>query len=259
MGLEINIRSIIPVSILMLSLALLSCGKEKQAEKEKLSPPPGHAKAIESYKKSVEESKKVVVAKVNGVEITTHDLINEMNVVAPQYIKPGQKKDPQVDEKVKKEALDRLVYRELAVQEAVRQGMKVAPEKIGDSLKRIKADLKSEDAFRQKLMISGITEEGLKKQIERDLLVGMITEKEIFGKIAIDQKQVEKTYAKKKDSYKGVSGNPMSLEEARPLIEQELMAPAVAKREYEWVEGLKKSARIEITLGQSADKIHSVE
>lgn len=252
-------KSIIAISVLVLSLALLSCSKEKQAEKKTPAVPPGHEKVIESYKKSVEESKKVVVAKVNGAGITMHELINEMNVIGPRYVKPGQQRDSKLDDKVRQEALDGLIYRELAVQEAVRQGMKVPPEQIQDSLKKIKTGMKTEDAFRQRLTMSGLTEEGLKKQVERDLLVEMITEKEIFEKINVDQKQVEKVYAKKKDSYKDTSGKPMSLEEARPLIEQELMAPAVAKRENEWIEGLKKSARIEMTLDQSADKIRSVK
>jgi hypothetical protein len=50
----------------------------------------------------------------------------------------------------------------------------------------------------------------------------------------------------------------LSLEEGRPLIEQELMTPAVNKREDEWVAELKKAAKIEITLGQSAKEIRSV-
>jgi hypothetical protein len=180
-----------------------------------------------------------------------------MNEIAPAYVKPGQKRNPQVDEKVKKEALDRLIYRELAVQEAVRQGMRVPPEKIGDALRKIKAGLKSEDAFRENLAKSGLTEKDLKKQIERNLFIDMITEKEIFNKVQIDPQQVKKAYARDKSYYKGPSGQ-MSFEEARPLIEQKLMTSAVQKREDEWVGLLKKAARINITLGQSAKEIHGI-
>ena len=41
-----------------------------------------------------------------------------------------------MDEKVRKEAMDRLIYRELAIQEAARQGMTAAPEKIGEAIIR---------------------------------------------------------------------------------------------------------------------------
>ncbi|HYA31330.1 MAG TPA: hypothetical protein VED67_01125, partial [Thermodesulfovibrionales bacterium] len=125
-------------------------------------------------------------------------------------------------------------------------------------LKKMKADLKTEDAYRGKLAQAGLTEEELKKQIERGLLVEMITEKEIFGKVKVAPTDVEKAYAKGKASYRDASGNPMSFDNARPLIEEELMKAAVARREDEWTAGLKKTARIEITLDHTAGGIHAV-
>lgn len=248
-----SLQSIIGlVLVLTLTLAGFSCSSRKAEKEGKPAMPPEQGKIMEKYKKSIEAAKKITVAKVNGVDISMHDLIKEMNVIGPQYIKPGQKRDSQVDEKVKKDALDRLIYRELAVQEAVRKGMKVPPENISDEFKKINANL------RENLIKSGLTEEEIKKQIERNLLIEMITEAEIFGKVTIDPEQVKKTYEKKKASYKGPSGQ-MSLEEARPLIEKELMTLAVNKREDEWVNELKKTAKIEITLGQSAKEIHSIK
>ncbi len=242
-----------------LALAGVSCKGDKASSKGTANMTPEQAKAVESYKKSIEDSKKAIVAKVNGVNITMRDLIEEMNTIAPQYIKSGQERNTKVDEKVRKDALDRLIYRELAVQEATRQGIKVPTEAIADRLKKLKTGLKSEDAYRENLARSGLTEDELKKQFERNILVDMITEKEIFGKVAIDPQQVKKTYVKKKASYKGPSGQQMSLEEARPFIERELMTPAVHKREDEWVEGLKKAAKIEITVDQSAKGIQAVK
>jgi len=99
---------------------------------------------------------------------------------------------------------------------------------------------------------SGITEEELKKQLEKNILIEMITEKEIFNKVNIDPGEVKKTYAREKKSFKGPSGQ-MSFEEARPAIEEKLMPAAVKKREDEWVEELKKAARIEIISDQSAN------
>jgi len=39
----------------------------------------------------------------------------------------------------------------------------------------------------------------------------------------------------------------MTFEEARPLIEKDLMTSAVQKREDEWVAEMRKGARIDIT------------
>ncbi len=182
-----------------------------------------------------------------------------MNEIVSQYIKPGQKKDPGIDEKVRKEALDRLIYRELAVQEAKRQGIQPPSGAVDEQLKKFKAALKTEDAYRQKLKDSGLSEDDLRKQIARNILVEMINEKEIFDKVKVDPMLVKKTYAKEKASYKGPSGAQMSFDEARPIIEEKLMKPLVQKREDEWVEGLEKTAKIEITLDKSAKDIHRLK
>jgi len=234
----------------------ISCSKEKSAEKTALSPE--RAKMFEEHKKGISESKKTIVAKVNGVDISMFELISEMNAVAPKYIKPGQKKTPEIDAQVRKEALDRLIYRELAVQEAVRQGLMVSQEKIDQEIKKIRADLKSEEAYQKNLAARGMTEAELKKWFERAFLVEMITEKEVFDKVKIDPNLIKKTYEREKASYKGPSGQ-MSFEEAKPAIEEKLMTPRIQKREDEWVDKMKKNARIEITLGKAAKAIQSVQ
>ncbi len=248
-------KMIICMLLLAVSFSGISCSREKSAEKT--VPSPEQAKILEEQKKGFPESKKTVVAKVNGVDISMFELISEMNTVAPKYIKPGQKKDPQIDEQIKKEALDLLINRELAVQEAVRQGMKVPQEKVDQQIKKIRADLKSEEAFQQKLSATGMKELELKKQLERAFLVEMITQKEVFDKVKIDIGLIRKTYEKDIASYKGPSGQ-MSFEEARPAIEEKLMTPRIQKREDEWVDKMKKNAKIEITLGKAAEAIQSV-
>ena len=244
--------------IMLIFLAGVACNRNKEAAKPAVKLPPGHEKAVEAITKSMEEAKKAIEAKVNGVVISGYDLVKEMNAIAPQYIKPGQPKDPKVDEKVRKEALDRLIYRELAVQEAMKQGLQVPPQNIDQEIAKMKKTLKTEDAYRQKLSSLGVTEAELRKQIERSILIDMVTEKEIFDKVKVDPNLVKKTYAKEKGSYKGPSGQVMSFEEARPLIEEKLMTPLVQKREDEWVAQLKKAAKIEISQEQASKKIHAV-
>ena len=252
---KILVRTIFLIALIAVELTGVSCNRDKVSGTGTTTPASEQAKMAEERGRSAEKFKKTTVAKVNGVDISAYDLIKEINVIAPQHVKPGQERDAKLVEKMNKEALDRLIYRELAIQEATRQGIKVPSEAVAEELKRTKADLKSEDAYREQLAKSGITEEELKKQIERNILVEMITEKEIFNKVTVDPAEVKKTFAGKKKSFKGPSGQ-MSFEEARPAIEEELMAAAVKKREDEWVEGLKKAARIEITSDQSAKGAH---
>jgi hypothetical protein len=233
------------ITVLFTGITLISCKGDTAQKKEPSNRTAEPSRIAEERLKRFEESKKMIEAKVNGVPISRFDLVEEMNAVAPQYMKPGQKRDIKTDEKIRKEALDRLIYRELAVQAAKKQGMKAPAEAIAEELKKIRAERKTEDAFRQNLSKSGITEEDLKRRIERNILVEMITEKEIFGKATVDLDKAKKVYEKRRESFKRPSG-PMTFEEARPLIENELKTAAVQEREDAWVEELRKGARIEI-------------
>ncbi len=255
---KIHARTLSLMLLCAVALTPVSCNRNK-TDKATAPLPPEHTKMVEAYNKSIEESKKVIVAKVNGVDITMNDLIREMNAIGPQYLKPGQKRDPQLDKKVEKDALDRLIYRELAVQDAIKQGLNVPPQVMKQEMQKLRARFKTEDAFRASLAKQGVTEDELRKAIQRDLLVEMITEKEIFDKVKVDPALVKKTYEKEKGSFIGPTGKQMSLEEARPIIEQKLMTPLVHKREDAWVDELKKSAKIQITMDESAKKIHSIQ
>jgi len=248
---KILVRTIFLIVLITIELTGASCNRDKVSGTGTTNPASEQSKMLEERKKSADKLKKTTVAKVNGVDISAYDLVKEINAIAPQHVKPGQEIDAKVVEKMNKEALDRLIYRELALQEATRQGMKVPSEVVADELNKTKAELKSEDAYRENLVKSGITEEELKKQLEKNILIDMITEKEIFNRVTIDPGEAKKMFARKKKSFKGPSGQ-MSFEEARPAIEEELMTAAVKKREDEWVEELKKAARIEVMLDQFA-------
>jgi hypothetical protein len=249
------------VAVLLIGLAIGLTGTSCKKKEEVGTVPPGNPAMIpdkvEAYRKSLEETKSITVAKVNGVSIPMSDLIREMNIIAPSYIKPGEQRNPDLDKKIRDGALDGLIRDELVHQEAVRQGMKVPPEMVEDELKKIKAGLKSEQGYREHLKRLGITEEEMKDKIERELLDGMISRKEIFAKVKIDPQTVKRTYEREKASYKGPTGQ-MSFEEARPFIEQKLMAEAAQKREDAWIKELTKAAKIEITLGESAKAIQGV-
>lgn len=237
--------------LLMVTTALpgLSCRNDNAGKKDTAEMPPGHEKVIEQHMKGIEESKVVVVAKVNGVNISMHELIAVMNQLAPKYIKP-EERNPQMDEKVKNEALDALIFRELAVQEAERQGLKVPPEMIDSEVNNAKAGLGSEDAYRQYLKDLGLTETLFRKGIEKAKLFEMIALKEISQKVKVDEKAVRDTYNRDKKTY--TQKDPprmMTFEEAKGVIERRLAAPVAEKRKAEWEAQLKKSAKIEIILG----------
>ncbi len=251
-----SLRITVAVFLIWLAVGLTLTSCKKKAEVGKGSPAMT-PEMTEAFRKSYEEANKITVATVNGVDIKMSDLIKEMNAVAPSYVKPGTQKDPEVDKKVQNEALENLIRNELSYQEAVKQGLKVPPEMTEAEVNKIRAGMRSEEAYRGYLATAGITETELRNAISRKLLIDMIRQQEIFGKVAVDPARVKKTYLDDKSSYKGPAGQ-MSFDEAAPLIEQKLMAQAAQKREEEWVKGLKKTARIAVTLEKWQGEIHGI-
>ncbi len=154
-------------------------------------------------KKGVEESKKVVIARVNGTEITMKDLIEQMNRLAPKYLSKRKERSPEIDQKVKKECPYLLVFRELATQEAARRGMKVKPEAVDQAIAAMKSKAGSKEAFRKKPCSDRYTEASMRQAVAHDLLFDMIAGQEIFQKIKVDEKRIKAVYDKDKMKFTG--------------------------------------------------------
>ena len=236
------INTAVILAILIASLMLSGCRKTETTG-AKLSP---EAHQQEMVKKSFEESKKVIAATVNGEAITMFSVLREMNAIAPQYLKPGQPSTPEINAKIRKDALNTLITQELAVQEAIKRGMKVKPEVIDSEIKKIKADKGTEAGYQEYLGSQGLTENELRKTIEQDHLFELIAAQEIDAKITVTDAALRERYKKEKAGLKDSSHRNMSFEEAKGMLELKVRAEAGEKRMREWEQELRKNARIEI-------------
>lgn len=225
-----------------LSLAGLSCKKQQQAAPPPLTPE--QKVKIEEGKKSAEEAKKVFAAQVNGVDISMQDLVREMNLISSRYDKSGKKSDKPMTQ-IRKKALDELIFRELAIQEAARQGITVGPERVDGVIKQMKTQM-GDETFRRYLDERSLSEAELRKLIERSNLFEMITAKEIYGKIKIDDNAIRAEYEKNKGAYKNDVGRQLTYEEAAPHIRRKLTGEAGAEKMKEWAKELRKNAKIVI-------------
>jgi hypothetical protein len=200
----------------------------------------------EMVKKSFEESKKVIAAKVNGEPIAVFSVLREMNAIAPQYLAVGQPATPELNVKIRQDALNTLITQELAVQEARKRGMKVTPEAIESEIKRIKADKGSEAGYQEYLGGQGITENELRNAIEQDMLFEMIAAQEIDAKVMVSDAALRERYKKEKAGLKDDAHRQITFEAAKGMLEQKVRAEAADKRMRDWAEELRKNARIEI-------------
>ena len=232
-----------------------SCSKKEEAsksalQKEELKLTPEQATQKEKIKEGIKQSQTIVIAKVNGADLTMFDLVREMNTAASKIIPHGQTGTPELTAKVKKEALNNLIFKELAVQEAIKEGMRVKSEAVEDVINKVKAQAGSEEAYKKYLKERNVTEDALKKTVERSHLLEMITAKEIFDKIKVADKVLRNTYEKDKASFMTKDNPPrqMSFEEAKGFIENKIKSERGQKRIAEWNNKLRKKAKVEVML-----------
>jgi len=150
----------------------------------------------EKLKKNAEEAKKIIIARVNGEGISMYDLVRMMNRIVPRYVGNEESVTPEITEKVKKEALDELIFQELAIQEAAKQGVKIEQAEIDKVVANVKKNIGGDKAYAAYLENIGLTEETFRKQIERGHQYELITKREIYGKVTVDSEKIKAEYEK---------------------------------------------------------------
>ncbi len=217
----------------------------KKGETDALKDREAHMKKM--VQKSFDESKKVVVAKVNEEPITMYAVLREMNAIGPQYVASGAKQTPELDRKVRSDALRNLTFQTMALQEAKKRGLQVKPDVLEENYKKAKAAMGNEDAYRKYLEANSMSDADFKKSVEQDTLFEMIAAQEVDAKISVTEAAVRQRYNKEKAALqKTTNHKQMTYEAAKGMIEQKLKAEASIKRMRAWEQEMKKDAKIEI-------------
>lgn len=141
------------------------------------------------------KARKDMVANVEGADISIYDLIRMMNRVASAFYADVERLTPEINKEIQERALDRLIFEELAIREAVRQKIVIAPEQIDKVIDETKKLYPTDEGYQKYLDGIGINEEQLRKQVERRRLLQGITGKEVYQKATvIDPKDVDRLY-----------------------------------------------------------------
>lgn len=159
-------------------------------------------KSIEMPTKTgkIVELPKDIAATVNDIPITKKQHEEELNRL---LISPGSHGGINADKKeeLSQLALEELIARELAYQEAKKIGLKASQTEITASLNRIKKRYQNAQSFNQALVVEKTNEEELKKQIERDLLLEKINRIEIEDQARISDAQAKQHYETNKAKF----------------------------------------------------------
>lgn len=143
----------------------------------------------------------MVVAKVNGAEITMSALMNKIQKLT-RGKQQNQELTPVLAEQIKQRALNMLITEELAYQHAKALNIAVAPEDISRKIIQLKKNLKSESHFEDYMKLKNIKNESeLRTQIEKFLMVKEAIRQEVDQKIQVSEDDVKQVYENNIDKF----------------------------------------------------------
>ncbi len=119
---------------------------------------------------SFSEEKKVV-AKVNGVEITSKDLDSQTGWLKNQMLMRGMDLKKIPEDKIKEQALQSLIEMEVAYQDAKAKNIVAKKEDVQNKFDDFKKKFKDEKEYKDYLKSQDMDEAKLKKEIEKELTV----------------------------------------------------------------------------------------
>lgn len=112
-----------------------------------------------------------IAAQVNGVPITVFRLERYFeDYLREQGRNLTTLRSPAAYKRLKRDALERLIVRELLVQEATRRGIAVADHELAAARDRIAAGYKTPEAFHRRMREAGFTEATFDDYLRQDLM-----------------------------------------------------------------------------------------
>ncbi len=140
----------------------------------------------------------IVVAKVNGKAINMAQLMREMaNVSMQRY--GNQEISPLLAEKIKQEAMEKIVIEELAFQHASTIIKTVPPDSMAAKIQGLKKQYKSEAEFQKYIKDEFGGEDSFQKQMERLLVLELFVKQEFESQVEVSDQEVKKAYDEAKD------------------------------------------------------------
>jgi peptidyl-prolyl cis-trans isomerase C len=231
-ALEISMKRVFLGLLLPVGLVVLSAGCQKSGTPAKPAagagtaapasqpaagqaavPPPGVPGAIapgapgstpagqpgEAPVKPVPAILPAVVATVNGEGVQKWEVeaaLKQAEATAGGPV-PADKRDS-----VLRSILDEIVTYHLLAQEAQNRKMGVTPTDVDAEMLKIRQDFPTEDAYKQALLLQGVTVEQLRDVTQRAIQARKIVDAEVTTKIAVQDAEVDAFYKQNIDRFK---------------------------------------------------------
>lgn len=152
---------------------------------------------------AAEETVPAKAADINGIAIPYKDFEHQLNMVKRQTLKgkAGQLPDA-LNQTLKAQVIQKMVADELLFQEATKQGVKADSNEVENRLTSIKNRFQDEKQFQEKLNEAGLTEEKLRNQIHRQIVIGELIKKEIAPNVKVTPQDAKKYYNENPEKFR---------------------------------------------------------
>ncbi len=140
-----------------------------------------------------------IVAKVNDTEISSKFVKFRLNLDAQRF---GNRISEAEKVKIAKEIIQKEVVRELIYQEGSKQKEKIPDEEVAKEFEKLKKAYKNETEFQIALRQRDLSENDLIKTIRVDLMAQKLLDKQVKGKINIEDPAVQSFYDTNKDRFR---------------------------------------------------------
>ena len=136
------------------------------------------------------------VAKVNGTVLTDKDLLREMYAIFP-YAKQHNGFPKAQEAGIRQGALEMIIFEEMVYQEALRRKMAIPPAKIDAGEAAFRKQFETPEQYQQ-FMLAEMhgSEQQLRTQIERSMLIDQLLKQEVDNKSAVTPAEVRAYYDK---------------------------------------------------------------
>ncbi len=144
-----------------------------------------------------------LVAKVNGTAILGKELENRIQIeLAPLGNPEWHKLRTDFQRELISESMATLIGAELIYQDALSQGIRVGPQEVEESFQKVANSFATEVEMDQVLSSQGMNREGLKKEVERSMVVDQYIEKVISPRAKVSDEELRQYYQQQPEQFR---------------------------------------------------------
>jgi hypothetical protein len=192
-------------------------------------------------------------ALVNGVLITRADFHTELSRLERLRAAGDKVPDPVETARLKKEALENLINRELLFQEASREGIRAPGAEVDEEINGLKKQFAQDSEYLSTLGEMGLSEASIRDQITRGMTINKFIDDRFGKKVMISDADIEYYYDGHREEFKAAGQKPAAfapLSEAREMIRRKIRQERVERELSPYVKQLRNRAKVEVLLDE---------